>query len=117
MKRLWADIIHAVENPKPQISKTPKVKNNKDYSTKINKKFYVLGESNPNIYFTQREVDCMKLLMRGNTINGTALKLGLSHRTIEFYVKNMKMKLRCTSKAELIEKVTQTELLKLLFEK
>ena len=117
MKRLWADVINEVEASKSGTIEPPKKIKAKSYSIRIHKKFYVLGESNPNIYFTQREVECMKLLIHGNTINSAAVKLGLSHRTIEFYVKNMKMKLGCSSKAKLIEKVIQSDFLKLLFEK
>lgn len=54
------------------------------------------GFDNPvysNIYLTKREIKIILLLMAGNTLTEIALKLNLSNRTIEFYIKNIKVKL------------------------
>lgn len=68
-------------------------------------KKYFLGESYRNIYFTGREAEVMVQLMQGKTLQAAADTLNLSPRTIEFYVKNMKTKLGCRTKSELIGKV------------
>lgn len=75
---------------------------------------YYLGDEYPDVYFTQRETECMVLLLRGMTITAVAEELGLSPRTVEFYVKNMKMKIGCSSKSELVEKVARSKFLQQL---
>lgn len=72
---------------------------------------YYLKPKYPDVYFTKREAECIFWMMHGLTIAETALKMYLSPRTIEYYVKNMKIKLGCASKKRLIEKVMQTSLM------
>jgi DNA-binding CsgD family transcriptional regulator len=78
---------------------------------KENKKYF-LGLKHQNIYFTCREADVMIQLLQGKTLSATAKFLKLSPRTIEFYVKNMKTKLRCRTKSELIGKVFGSDFIK-----
>lgn len=68
-------------------------------------KKYPIGESYPNLYFTEREAQTIFHFLYGRTTAQVAAILGLSRRTIEFYVKNMKTKLNCRLKSELICKV------------
>ena len=75
------------------------------------RKYYYLGQQFPNIYFTRREAECMVLMLQGYTLVGVAKHLNLSVRTIEFYVKNMKIKLAVDSKMELIQLVLKTDFL------
>lgn len=51
---------------------------------------------------SKRERQCLKLLLEYKSAQETALILGLSTRTIEFYFENIKNKLSCHSKQELI---------------
>ncbi len=67
-------------------------------------KKYFLGEKYPGIYFTEREAQTMEYLFQGSTTAEVASRLNLSRRTIEFYLKNMKAKLKCRLKTELISK-------------
>jgi DNA-binding CsgD family transcriptional regulator len=69
---------------------------------------YSLGDNFKDISFTQREAECMFLLLKGKTILQVSKILGLSSRTVEFYVKNMKIKLHCRTKSELIGKVLES---------
>lgn len=98
-----------------RIKKAPKnrpgIKKIKSVKKPQAKKKYFLGSGHPGIYFTQRETQTIYLLMRGKTNFETAKTLGLSRRTIEFYIKNMKSKLHCHSKSELINKVIKSDLL------
>ncbi len=71
-----------------------------------------LGANHPNIYFTNREAEVMIQLLKGKTISAVAAVLSLSPRTIEFYVKNMKVKLACRTKSELIGRVFASEFVK-----
>lgn len=75
---------------------------------------YFLGDNYPGIYLTKREAECMFWVVQDYTIAATAIKMGLSSRTVEFYVKNLKLKLACASKKELIEVILQTTLLQQL---
>lgn len=68
----------------------------------FDKKRYYFDEDNPEAYLTCREAQCMYYLLHGCTLMKTAEKLQLSHRTVEFYVKNIKMKLNLMTKSELI---------------
>ena len=73
---------------------------------------YVLGEKFSNIYFTKRESECMLELLKGKSMKGIAEVLGLSSRTVEFYVKNMKRKVGCRTKFELIDIVRESDFFK-----
>ncbi|MBF8263106.1 MAG: hypothetical protein HW387_771 [Parachlamydiales bacterium] len=50
---------------------------------------------------SQRERDCLRLLIRGNSAKDSALELHHSPRTVEFYLENVKNKLGCSNKHEL----------------
>lgn len=76
-----------------------------------NQKIYKLGGEYGDLYLTQREVDCIVRIIQGKTIVKIATELTLSPRTVEFYLRNVKSKLRCRTKAQLIEKIMQNNLL------
>lgn len=73
---------------------------------------YSLGNKHTNVYFTRREAECMALLLRGKTIGKVAGILKLSPRTVEYYVKNMKSKLGCRTKFELLDIVYSSDFIK-----
>ena len=72
-------------------------------------KMYNLGEKFKDICFSRREAECMMYLLSGKGTIGIAKRLGLSPRTIEFYIRNMKKKLNCHSKFELIDLVMDSD--------
>lgn len=86
----------------------PKIKKLRDIRS------YYLGETCPNVYLTKREAECMFWIVQDYTIIETAYKIDLSPRTVEFYVKNMKLKLHCVNKKQLIRKILHTTLLQQL---
>ncbi len=51
---------------------------------------------------SKRERQCVKHLIQGKTAKETAYLLKLSHRTIEFYFENIKNKLSCSTKQEIL---------------
>lgn len=59
-----------------------------------------------NYHFTQREIDCIPLLMKGYSAKQIAENLGLSFRTIEMYINNLKEKTNTTNKIELVTLLT-----------
>ena len=63
---------------------------------------YYLGKQFPEIYLTQREAECVYWVMKGLTNKQTADKMELSSRTIDYYLRNVRTKLNCYSKAHLI---------------
>ncbi len=71
-----------------------------------------LGQNYPNVYFTKRECQCMLLLLKGKTMKEAGVMLNLSARTVEYYVKNMKFKLECRTKSELIGAVLDSDFIK-----
>lgn len=73
---------------------------------------YGLGTKYGNTYFTRREAECMVWLLKGKTINSVATILNLSPRTVEYYIKNMKTKIGCRTKFELIDLVYASEFMK-----
>ena len=87
--------------------------NKKGYKSKQRRKYrmYKLGEKFNDIYFTRREAECMAQLLKGKSIRSTAKILKLSIRTVEFYVNNMRKKLSCHTKFELIDLVMHSDFL------
>lgn len=55
-------------------------------------------------YLSQREIECLQLSVRGKTAKQVANELGISRRTVEEYLDNIKIKMGVFSKAELINK-------------
>ncbi len=77
-----------------------------------NHKLYFIGGNFPDIYFTSREAECMALLLKGKNIKNTSIVLGLSARTVGYYIKTMRLKLGCSNKSQLIEAVFTTDFYK-----
>ena len=75
---------------------------------------YYLSGDFADVYLTKREAECIFWIVQEYTIPQTADIMGLSARTVEFYVKNLKLKLCCKNKKELIEKILKTTLLQQL---
>ncbi|SRR5579883_391367 len=51
---------------------------------------------------SQREQQCLRYFLNGKTAKETAMILGLSYRTIEEYLTNLKKKLGCRTKRDLL---------------
>lgn len=51
---------------------------------------------------TRRELQCLQISLRGRSARQAAIELGLSQRTVEEYLNNVKKKLGVTSKSEMI---------------
>ena len=54
------------------------------------------------MYLTQREMECVQSLLKGNTLREAGLELELSSRTVEFYLKNIKKKMQVKKKNEVL---------------
>ncbi len=64
---------------------------------------YSFNYSGDVVTITIRERETLALIVTGLTVPQAAAKMGLSTRTVEFYVKNLRFKLKCNSKRDLIE--------------
>lgn len=73
---------------------------------------YRLGAKYGKTYFTRREAERMVCLLKGKKTKDVAMILKLSPRTVEFYIKNMKAKVGCRTKFELIDLVNTSEFMK-----
>ena len=81
--------------------------------TNNEKKRYYLDGSYGTIYFTEREMDVAVLLLENRKYFSIAEELKLSERTIEFYVKQMKLKLRCEKQCELTQLLEKIEVIRI----
>lgn len=57
-----------------------------------------------SIYLSKRELECLRLTVMGNPAKQVAYTLGLSQRTVEEYLDNIKRKMKVSSKSALIER-------------
>ncbi|NQY42993.1 MAG: helix-turn-helix transcriptional regulator, partial [Legionellales bacterium] len=58
---------------------------------------------NKDVYITEREWQCIKLLEYGLSSRETAEILGISRRTVETHFVNIKIKLNINSKDQILE--------------
>ena len=75
-------------------------------------KRYYLSDAFCGTYLTLREAEVMTHLLLGKTIRDTAISMQISPRTAEFYINNIKRKLKCRTKKELINKIMTCNFLK-----
>jgi DNA-binding CsgD family transcriptional regulator len=55
-----------------------------------------------NPHLSKREIECLQLTVRGQSARMVATYLGISQRTVEEYLTNIKLKFGVSSKSELI---------------
>ncbi len=67
---------------------------------------YYVSLDNKTIALSRREMDCIKLIAQGKSSTETAALLSISFRTVEKHIENVKLKLDCHKKSELISKIT-----------
>ena len=72
--------------------------------------YYEISEGEV-VSFTAREVATMKLLRHKVSNASIAIQLEISKRTVECYVKNIRIKLRCADKNALMTLLQQTNIL------
>ena len=57
-----------------------------------------------NYVFSKREMECLDYLLQGYTFKMIGRAMGLSPRTIEAYVKNMRLKVGAKNKKALVDR-------------
>ncbi len=61
-----------------------------------------MTKESKKVSLTERQLQCAEYLLQGKTAREIAEILGLSRRTIEYYIGNIKCKLECKNKVELV---------------
>lgn len=74
-------------------------------SNNLKNKLLTTTSSHQKINFSKRQKEVLHLLVRGKTVMQISQKLGLSMRTVESYLNDIKSKLGCHTKSELIDTV------------
>lgn len=69
--------------------------------------FMQIPMQNGDVPLSQREYLCLVYLVQGKTNRVIGTILGLSHRTIEYYMDNLKTKFGCLRKKELLDKILE----------
>jgi len=64
---------------------------------------YSIKDSIPENSISERELECLFLLLRNKSNKQIAAYLNLSVRTVEFYFSNLRNKLSCSNKYELLD--------------
>lgn len=54
-------------------------------------------------HLSKRELQCLQLSIRGKSARQAAIEMGISQRTVEEYLNNIKRKMGVKTKAEMIE--------------
>jgi DNA-binding CsgD family transcriptional regulator len=85
------DIIDCTSQKKPNICLHTK-------SKELTRRHYY-GSS----YLTSREFECVKLLLTNKKMKEIGVDLGLSKRTIEFYLKNVRKRYSLNNRAHVID--------------
>jgi DNA-binding CsgD family transcriptional regulator len=99
----WSHLIK--DNAQTDQAKTPR-------KTSPVRKRIMLGALFPNRHLTYREAQCIQLMLQGLTMKLIGHTLDLSPRTIEYYLNNVKQKLNCRNKKELIKMIHASQCLK-----
>lgn len=64
---------------------------------------YYLSEPYEEVYFTSQEARCLLHCKKNSRYRAISQALNISERTVEFYLKNMRSKLSCKTKKELLQ--------------
>ncbi len=77
----------------------------KSESTQKRNAKIILTQSGEAVKLTQREADCLNGLTIGQSAKQIGRTLSISPRTVEVHIENMKLKLGCRTRIELISKL------------
>jgi DNA-binding CsgD family transcriptional regulator len=69
-------------------------------------RFFLNGELK-DVYLSKREAECLVYLFDGKSPKNIAKDLKISHRTVEYYIEQVKIKSHCGLKDELLKKLKQ----------
>jgi DNA-binding CsgD family transcriptional regulator len=82
---------------------------NKNFRQSLEKHHMSFACNGREVMLNQREFECLVRLIQGKTNKVIGVEIGLSHRTIEYYIDNLKAKVGCSKKRDIIHAVKTTE--------
>jgi DNA-binding CsgD family transcriptional regulator len=80
----------------------------------VNQRSYSVFMPSQNSNLSKREMECLFYLVRGKGARETAELLHLSKRTVEDYIENIKNKMGCYTKSQIIEKALDNNLIDII---
>lgn len=69
---------------------------------------YYSFDTNTRFRLTPREIDCAISMVEGRSARETAVQYSISRRTVESYIENIKSKLGCDLKSELVRRLIRS---------
>lgn len=75
------------------------------YQQTIVKNYYLQNGNSANVKLSAQELKCLQGLMKQLTSKEIAIELNINKRTVDFYIDNIKNKLACNSRHELVNKL------------
>lgn len=94
------------ESMQLRLGHTDKTMNPSDYHTKssmMKSQHRIVNYLGKSIKFTKREIECLHLLKSGYTAKEVAIQFGISPRTIENHIDNIKFKFGVNRKPDIIK--------------
>lgn len=89
-----------------QQDKTPTLDGLKEaFNEELNIDKYYLGDEFQDRYLTKRELECIKWVAYGRAQVDIAKTLGISQKTVETHISNVKAKLNCFKSAQLVHRL------------
>jgi DNA-binding NarL/FixJ family response regulator len=83
-------------------------------STNLNFVRYPIKGKTGEVFLTQREISCLLHLLKGKTAKQIARDLFISHRTVEDHFSNIRKKVGCWSRSQLIAYILESNFLQLI---
>lgn len=72
---------------------------------RVKSQYYVLITPQGELALTRRELQCVYFLLAGMTAKQTARELKISPRVVEEYLNNVRLKLKCMNKMEIVKRI------------
>jgi len=64
-------------------------------------RFYI-NNGNENVYLSKRETECVRSCAAGKTAKEISIMLGITKKTVDTYMENIKFKLNCTKQSQVL---------------
>lgn len=93
-----------------QLKKTQKTYDIKSFALEITPARHYLSDDDKEVYLTQKEMECIQWCIHGKSSEEIAMILGVSKRTVEAHLENMKQKLNCYKQFQLGYKLGKSSL-------
>ena len=77
------------------------------------KRYYLSGRYD-GVFISEKELDCLRQLVKGKTQEEIGKELNISRRTVEYRLNNLKSKLHCQNQAELVQRTYQDEVAEII---